>query len=57
MAKFDAEKLGKRLDAINSEQFDKIDKMLEEVLGDTRKNKPVPKRAELSPISTTRLAS
>ena len=57
MAKFDAEKLDKRLDAINSEQFDKIDKMLEEVLGDTRKNKPVPKRAELSPISTTRLAS
>lgn len=57
MAKFDAEKLGKRLDAINSEQFDKIDKMLEEVLGDTRKNKLVPKRAEQSPISTTRLAS
>ena len=57
MAKFDAEKLGKRLDEINSEQFDKIDKMLEEVLGDTRKNKPVPKRAEQSPTSTTRLAS
>ena len=57
MAKFDAEKLGKRLDAINSEQFDKIDKMLKEVLGDIRKNKPVPKRAKQSPISTTRLAS
>lgn len=46
MVKFDADKLGDRLDKINREQFDKIDTMFQEVLGELRKSKATPKRAE-----------
>jgi len=56
MVKFDADKLGEQLDALNREQFDKIDKRVDEVLGNLHKSKAMPKRAKNSKYSTNSLA-
>ncbi len=56
MVKFDADKLGQRLDAINREHFDKIDKKFNEVLGNLHSSKAMPKRAKTTHYSTNSLA-
>ena len=44
MAEFDADKLGERLDQLNRGELETMQKLVEELLNEMSKNKPVPKR-------------
>ena len=52
MAKFDADKLGERLEQLNREQLATMEKLVEKLLADMKEGKPVPKRSDHTRLSS-----
>lgn len=51
MGEFDADELNERLEQLNRGQLANVEKLVEKLLQDMKGSRPVPKRADQTPLS------